>query len=155
MKRLAYILAVIVATAICVQCNSLKKIEAKAYPINYTELNNYYVRSGVVSKKIQRVVFDNETEFQQYFSEAAVMGRNDQPTPVNFKTQYVLAIILPVTDKDTQVIPAEISQVDNTVIVNYRVKKGKKLGYNIIPYTAVAIDKPEVDLEIEFNFNEL
>ena len=155
MKRLAYILAVIVATAICVQCNPLKKIEAKAYPINYTELNNYYVRSGVVSKKIQRVVFDNETEFQQYFSEAAVMGRNGQPTPVNFKTQYVLAIILPVTDKDTQVIPAEISQVDNTVIVNYRVKKGKKLGYNIIPYTAVAIDKPEVASEIEFNFNEL
>lgn len=155
MKRAIYILTIIVVTAVCTQCNPLKKIEAQAYPLNYTELLNYYVKSGVVSKKIQRVVFDNETHFQQYFGEAAVMGRNGQPTPVNFKTQYVVAIILPVTDKDTQVIPAEISQVENTVIVNYRVKKGKKLGYNTIPFTAVAIDKPEVDSEIEFNFNEL
>ena len=155
MKRFVYILALIVAIVVFAQCNPLKKIEAKAYPINYTELYNYYVRSNVVSKKIQRVVIDNETEFHQYFGEAAVMGRNGQPTPVNFKTQYVLAIILPVTNKDTQVIPAEISQVDNTVIVNYRVKKGKKLGYNIIPFTAVATDKPNVDSEIEFNFNEL
>ena len=155
MKRAIYILSIAIIAFASIQCNTMKKVEAQAYPINYTELYNYSVRSNVVSNKMQRVIIDNETQFRQYFLEAAVMGRNGQPTPVNFKTQYVVAIILPVTDKDTQVIPAEISQTGNIVIVNYRVKKGKKLGFNIIPFTAVAIDKPDMDSEIEFNFNQL
>ena len=140
----------------CAQCNPIKKVEAQAYPINYTELQNYFVQTNIVpTKKVQKIIIDNEQHFKSVLGAAAVMGRNGQPTPVNFKTQYVLAIVLPETDRETQVIPAEISQTGNTVIVNYRVKKGKKMSYTMVPFTAVAIDKPDVDSQIEFYFNQL
>lgn len=152
MKRALYIAIIIIATTLC-SCNSLKKIEAQAYPISYTELQNYFVLNDMVGKKAQNVIIDNEQQFRRYFGDAAVMGRNGMPTHVDFKTQYVLAVILPVTNRATVVIPGEISQVGNTVIVNYSVRKGSKQSYSVIPFAAVAIDKPATDSEIEFYFN--
>lgn len=155
MKRAIYITTIILCAVICVQCNSIKKIEAQAYPINYTELQNYFVQKEAISKQIQRVIIDNEQQFEHYFGEADMMARNGQYTQVNFKTQYVLAVILPVTNRATIVIPAEISQVDDTVIFNYRVRKGNKQDRNVVPFAAVVIDKPVSDTKMEFIFKEL
>ncbi|MBR1803854.1 MAG: hypothetical protein IJ775_02980 [Muribaculaceae bacterium] len=155
MKRILNIMALLAVLLCCTQCDPVKKMEAQAYPINYTELMNYFVNNTVEVKKTLKLSFDTEQEFRRYFGEAAVMGRNGQPTRVNFKTQYVLAVIMPDTDRDTQVIPAEISQVGNTIVFNYRVKKGSKLGYRILPFTAVAIDKPDHDTQFEIYFKQL
>ena len=155
MKRLLNILSLLAVLVCCTQCDPVKKVEAQAYPINYTELMNYYVMNTIDATKQHKLSFDNEQEFRRVFGEAAVMGRNGQPTRVNFKTQYVLAVILPNTDRDTQVIPAEISQVGNTIVFNYRVKKGSKLGYRIVPFTAVAIDKPDRATQYEIYYKQL
>ncbi len=155
MKRFLNILALLALLLGFAQCNPLKKVEAQAYPISYTELINYYPMNPDGDKKQHKLSFDNEQDFRRYFGEAAVMGTNGQPTPVNFKTQFVLAVVLPDTDRDTQVIPAEISQVGSTIVFNYHIKKGDKLGYRIRPYAAVAIDKPDRDTQFEIYFKEL
>ena len=155
MKRFLNILALLALLLGCTQCDPLKKLEAQAYPINYTELMNYYVKNPDGINKQLKLSFDNEQEFRRYFGESAVMGTNGQPTPVNFKTQFVLAVILPDTDRDTRVIPAEISQVGNTIVFNYRIKKGDKLGYRIRPFGAVAIDKPDRNTQFEIYYKQL
>ena len=155
MKRFLYFMMLATVLMCCTQCDPLKKVEAQAYPINYTELDNYYVLNTVDANKLRKVIIDNEQDFRQYFGDAAVMGRKGQPTPVNFKTQYVLAVILPTTDRLTQVIPAEISQVNNTVVFNYRVKKGEKQSFTMTPFAAVAIDKPKNTEQFEFYFKQL
>ena len=143
MKQIATIVTLLVVMLTGVQCNSLKKVEAEAFPIGYTELQNYFVLNTVEHKKPLRLVIDDQATFDRYFGAAAVMGKNGQPTRVDFRKQFVLAVVLPVTNRATVVIPGEISQVDNTVIFNYMVRKGAKQSYQVTPFAAVAIDKPD------------
>ena len=137
-----------------VGCSPLSKIEKEGYPINYTELANYYVLNNVDVSKTQRLVINSQQTFEAYFGEAAVMGRNGQPTMVNFKTQYVLAVVLPETDRQTEVIPGEVVQNGNTIVMNYRVNKGAKTTYRMVPFAAIAIDKPVNDTQMEIYFKQ-
>lgn len=144
----------LITVAMLVGCSPLSKIEKEGYPINYTELANYYVLNNVDVSKPQRLVINSQQTFEAYFGEAAVMGRNGQPTMVNFKTQYVLAVVLPETDRQTEVIPGEVVQNGNTIVMNYRVNKGAKTTYRMVPFAAIAIDKPVNDTQMEIYFKQ-
>ena len=151
MKR---VLLALLTVAMLAGCNPLSKIEKEGYPINYTELANYYVLNDIDVSKIQRLVINSQQAFEAYFGEAAVMGVNGQPTMVNFKTQYVLAVVLPETDRQTEVIPGEVVQNGNTIVMNYRVNKGAKTTYRMVPFAAIAIDKPVNDTQMEIYFKQ-
>lgn len=144
----------LITVAMLVGCSPLSKIEKEGYPINYTELANYYVLNNVDVSKTQRLVINSQQTFEAYFGEAAVMGRNGQPTMVNFKTQYVLAVVLPETDRQTEVIPGEVVLNGNTIVMNYRVNKGAKTTYRMVPFAAIAIDKPVNDTQMEIYFKQ-
>ncbi len=155
MKRLATLVLLLAVLLTGVQCNPLKKVEASAYPIGYTELQNYCVLKAMIPKNVMRLVIDDQETFNRYFDAAAETGgRNNQPTRVDFGRQYVLAVVLPETNRATTVIPGEISQVDNTVVFNYMVRKGHKQNYKVVPFAAVAIDKPESAAQFEFYFKQ-
>ncbi len=151
MKQVALAL---ITVAMLVGCSPLSKIEKEGYPINYTELANYYVLNNVDVSKTQRLVINSQQTFEAYFGEAAVMGRNGQPTMVNFKTQYVLAVVLPETDRQTEVIPGEVVQNGNAIVMNYRVNKGAKTSFRMVPFAAIAIDKPVNDTQMEIYFKQ-
>ena len=136
------------------QCSIPRKIEANAYPIDFTQLHNYYVVNSHKPKKIERKIINNEEEFRNIFGEAAVMGANGNPTPVNFKTQFVLAVILPETNRDVSVSPLQVLENGNVVIFDYRVEKGAKNTYTMVPFTAIALDRPLEVLSMEFYFRE-
>ena len=144
----------LITVAMLVGCSPLSKIEKEGYPINYTELANYYALNNVDVSKTQRLVINSQQTFEAYFGEAAVMGHNGQPTMVNFKTQYVLAVVLPETDRQTEVIPGEVVQNGNTIVMNYRVNKGAKTTYRMVPFAAIAIDKPVNDTQMEIYFKQ-
>ncbi len=154
MKRLAVITLLLAVTLASLQCNSLKKVEAEAFPIGYTELHNYFVLNTMEHKQTLRLVIDDQPTFERYFGRAAVMGKNGEPTRVDFRKQFVLAVVLPETNRATTVIPGEISQVGNTVIFNYIVRKGDKQSHKVVPFAAVAIDKPESTADFEFYFKQ-
>ena len=154
MKRLASLVLLLTVLLTGVQCNSLKKVEESAYPIGYIELRNYFVLNTMIPKKAIRLVIDDQATFDRYFEAGPVMGLNGQPTHVDFGKQYVLAVVLPETNRATTVIPGEISQVDNTVVFNYMVRKGHKQSYQVVPFAAVAIDRPESAAQFEFYFQQ-
>ena len=82
------------------------------------------------------------------------MGRNGHPTPVNFKTEYVLAVILPETDRSTDVTVLDVLQNGNSVIFNYHVERGEKNSYRLVPFAAVSLPKPRTTQNMEFYFNK-
>ena len=85
-------------------------------------------------------------------------------TPINRETlklhwmyswwKYVLAVVLPETDRQTEVVPGEVVQNGNTVVMNYRVNKGAKTSYRMVPFAAIAIDKPVSDTQMEIYFKQ-
>ncbi len=119
-----------------------QKIDDVATPIPYTTLENYFVRNDVDCSKQQRLIIYNNQDFEKYFGMAAYMG--GLPTKINWNKQYVVALILPETKRATSIHPVAVKATDNQCLVfSYEVKKGDKLSHTMVPFTAVAIDKPD------------
>ncbi len=154
MKKVTTILALVAAVLLTASCSMTRKIEADAVPVAYTELQHYFVNNTVNVQQPFRHVFATQEEFERYFGMAAVMGKDGQPTSINWKTQYVMAVINPVTDRDTQMYPVSVVQNGNSIIFNYKVTKGEKRSYSICPFVAVVLDKPVSDQQYTFYYNE-
>ena len=141
MRRVAFILSLAAVALLCCQCDTSQYQRAKkgAKSVPFTELEHYYVRNDVDCRQIQRLILDNKEDFEAYFGKGAVMG--GMPTDINWKRQFVVAILLPVTRKTTMVTPMEVKQSPGNVILYYRVITGRKTSYTMVPFTAVALDR--------------
>ena len=158
MKRLTILMALGALLLVCSNCslfnkmNMAENVNKTASPINFTTLNNYFVRNDVDCSKLQRLILDNQADFEGFFGEAAHMG--GRPTAVNWKTQYVLAVILPETGRETSIKPIAVKQDGSQVVLSYEVKRGDKVSYTMVPFTAVAVDKPDTNQQMEIFFLE-
>ena len=148
MKHLTIAIILGALLLLCCNCSFMdkmyaaQKIDQVATPIKYTTLENYFVRNDVDCSKQQRLIINNKAEFEKYFGMAAHMG--GLPTEVNWNKQFVVALVLPETNRATSVEPVSVKVAnDNIVVFSYRVKKGDKISYKMVPFTAVAIDKPD------------
>ena len=141
MKRIAIILALIAVTLLCCQCANSPYSRAKkgAKAIPFQTLENYYVRNDVGSNQVQRLILDNQEDFDAVFGPAGIMG--GAPTDINWKRQFVIAILLPETNRPTMVTPMEVKQSPGNIILYYQVNRGRKTSYKLVPFTAVALDR--------------
>ncbi len=153
MKKIIMMMAAVLTLSLA-SCNSTSKLEANAYQVAYSELNNYFVRNDYNPKRVERQIITSQEQFESVFGAGAVMGANGQPTSVNFKTQYVLAVILPETTRLTSVYPVSVLRNGNNLIFNYKIDKGEKLSYTMVPYTGIVLDRDAVATQIQFIFNE-
>ncbi len=148
MKHLTIALAMgALLLLLCSNCSFMdkmyaaQKIDQVATPIKYTTLENYFVRNDVDCSKQQRLIINNKAEFEKYFGMAAHMG--GLPTEVNWNKQFVIALVLPETKRATSINPVAVKITDNNFLVfSYQVKKGDRISHTMVPFTAVAIDKP-------------
>lgn len=159
MKHLTIILAMGVLLLMCCNCSFMdkmyaaEKIDKVATPVHYTTLENYFVRNDVDCSKQRRLILDNQQDFDAFFGKAATMG--GLPTTVNWNKQYVVAIILPETKRATSIEPVAVKVTDNDVMVfSYHIKKGDKMSHSMVPFTAVAIDKPASDTKMTIFYLE-
>ena len=108
--------------------------------IPFTTAKNYFVRndySGTGTVKIE-----SAKSFAEIFGAATLMGKNGRSTPIDFAEQYVIAIILPVTDRNTQLVPKGlVKDKSNKLIFDYAIKKGGRMSYSIRPFVAIIVDK--------------
>jgi len=144
MKHLTITLAVgALLLVLCSNCSFMdkmyaaQKIDNVASPVPYTTLENYYVRNDVDCSRQQRLILDNQRDFEAFFGQAATMV--GLPTQVNWNKQFVIALVQPETKRATSIIPVNVKVADNGVMVfSYQVKKGDKMSHTMVPFTAVA-----------------
>ena len=139
MKKTFFLLALAIAVMTMVtSCNpNLTGVAA-----NYAPLNNYYVDNNYNSGT-HKLVINNRQDFERVFGTAAVMGRNGQPTGVDFNRQFVVAVILPETDYQTQIQTVMLNRVGNRLYYSYMVDRGHRTSYRVRPFTAVVVDRNE------------
>ena len=130
-----------------------QKIDQVATPIKYTTLENYFVRNDVDCSKQQRLIINNKAEFEKYFGMAAHMG--GLPTELNWNKQFVIALVLPETKRATSIYPVNVKATDNNILVfSYTVKKGDNMSHKMVPFIAVAVDKPSSTQDMNIFFLE-
>jgi len=109
---------------------------------NYNRMNNYYVNNNL-SNGTHKLVIHNQQEFESVFGEGAVMGRNGHPTRIDFSRQFVVAVILPETNRQTTIETALVRRLGDKLYFSYIIDEGHATSYTMRPYTAVIVDRME------------
>jgi len=107
---------------------------------------NYFFKNGQdipASPKITRA-----EDFEKLFGMAAFAGEDGKPTEIDFAKQFVLAIILPVTDIETEITPVKVMEKGDTLFYSYKIKTGEKQSYSSQPQSIIILDKQYEDKEL-------
>lgn len=135
MKRLNFALAILMVFAALTTAQA-----ADNNVVSYTVLHNYFHNNDAPMPSSPLIT--TQKDFDEQFGMAAYMGKGGQPTPVNFKKQAVLAIVLPVTNKLTDIDSVSVKQSGkNELTLAYTVHEGAEMGYSIQPVFLMSINK--------------
>jgi hypothetical protein len=142
MRKSALVIALAVAALLSFHCaasNPLKQAKKGAREAPFATLKNYCVRSDVDCSEAQQLILDSEEDFNKYFHPAPIMG--GAPTDINWKQQFVIAILLPKTNRSTMVTPMKVKESPGNIIFYYQVNKGSKTHYSLVPFAAVVLER--------------
>lgn len=142
MKNMKLTLTAIIAVSMfCISCRSVNAgADSSVKDVPFEAAGHYFLKNDVAQMP-PAAVYSAE-EFERYFGMAAVMGKNGQPTEIDFGRQYVICIALPATDIST-VINA-VSLVDNgkgEIVLKYEVRRGAEQTYTTQPLLLLVVDK--------------
>lgn len=135
MKHLNFLLAILMCVAALSTAHA-----ADNNVVSYTVLHNYFHNNDAPMPSSPLIT--TQKEFDEQFGMAAYMGKGGQPTPINFRKQAVLAIVLPVTNKSTDIDSVSVKQSGkNELTLAYTVHEGAERGYSIQPVYLMSISK--------------
>ena len=117
--------------------------------VPFVVAHSYFVRNDVTEPIPVKI--GSQDEFERYFGMAAFMGKDGQPTAIDFDKQFVLAIVLPVTDMSTQIMPLKVEAKGNRLFYYYEVKTGEQLSFSIQPVSIIILDKQYENHEVILN----
>ena len=79
---------------------------------------------------------------------ATAMGKDGKPTAIDFSKQFVIAIILPITEIETEINPVKVEENGDSLLYSYEVKTGEKQSYSIQPVSIIILDKKYEEKEV-------
>jgi rhodanese-related sulfurtransferase len=117
--------------------------------IRYTLANGYFFRNDAVIDILPHSI-TSEEELLNYFGYAAVMGAGGQPTTIDFEKSMVIPVVLPSTDKDTDIqILSLLKTGDKQLQLQFHVERGNESrSYTIIPCKLLVVDAAYRDYDI-------
>lgn len=108
--------------------------------IPYEEAHNYFFRND--AKIPANPICTTPEEFGKLYGAAAVMGKGGMPTKIDFDKQFVIGIVLPVTNDETTILPGRLTRSGDTLTMEYSVRIGEKnRSYSTQPMMLLVVDK--------------
>lgn len=118
-----------------------------ANEVTFEVAKNYFFKKGSdVLPEGQKIT--SEEAFNNLFGMATTMGKDGKPTTIDFTKQFVLAVVLPVTDYSTEIKPVKLEEKGGSLLYSFEVKKGEKQSYSIQPISLIVIDKKYENKEV-------
>lgn len=122
-----------------------------ASPVPFAEAHRYFYGNNHAAPEGHVMKIETEAQLREYFGMAAVMGEGGLPTAIDFEKQFAAAIILPVTDYDTEITDVAFAEKDGKLVASYKVKKGVKRGFFICPMRLFVLERSRAGLELVGN----
>lgn len=108
--------------------------------VPYTIAKRYFVKNTVTDFKEVRIA-DKET-FDKYFGMAAVMGKDGQPTTIDFENEFVIPVVLPKTNHEMQIVPVSLKNNGRgELLFSCRVDTLNEVSYTIRPLLLIVVSK--------------
>ncbi len=143
-KTLLAALAAMLASTTCLAANP----KAGGTAVKGIVMHNYFHNNDAPLPASPLIT--TQQEFDTHFSPAAFMGDGGQPTPVNFKKQAVVAIVLPVTDRDVAIDSVRLTlDGPRRLHLSYVVTEGARRSYSVQPVWLMAIGRQYRGWQVE------
>ena len=121
-------------------CIGLGACKPAANAIEYTEAANYFVRNDV--KEYRPMLIQSQKEFGEIFGMAPVMGKDGQPTEIDFSRQNVVAIISEPTNRFCKIDIVSFKEEEGQLTLRYKIlSTGDLMTFYITPLRLLIIDK--------------
>lgn len=131
---------------------AMTSVEATIAVIPFFEAKNYFVKNTYKNKEVATLKVTTQEEFDKVFGPAAVMGENGKPTQIDFSKQFALAVIAPITDKQTSVTANSLTYRDTEIVLDYKITEGERQSFTIQPFLLIVVDK-EHSGQVKFEKN--
>lgn len=117
-----------------------------AEEVAFEVAKNYFFNNGQEIPASPKIT--TADEFSKLFGLATTMGEDGKPTEIDFTKQFVLAIVLPVTDVATEISPVKVESKGDSLLYTYDVKTGEKQSFTIQPVSIIILDKKYENNEV-------
>ena len=140
MKKIEFAFTMLLAIAACTN-KPVTAVEdnEESSEVAFEVAKNYFFKNDQVIPEYPEIT--TEEEFNKLFGMATTMGENGKPTTIDFTKQFVLAIVLPVTDFATEINPVKVEEKGDSLLYSYDVKIGEKQSFRIQPVSIIVLDK--------------
>lgn len=117
--------------------------------VEYQVAKNYFYAGRATAPATLKIT--THEEFEKSFGMAATMGDDGAPKAVDFSKQFVIAKVVPPTDRDETLTPVSlVKQPSGKLLLTYKDEiKGEKRSFSIQPCFLLIVDKKYADCEVE------
>ncbi|MBP7098621.1 MAG: hypothetical protein KBA74_08050 [Prevotella sp.] len=117
--------------------------------VNYKEVKNYFYRNDA-PKGEQLLKLTTQVEFDRYFGAAAFMGKNGQPTQIDFKKDFVIAKVLPETNRATEIKDIKLAKSSNGHLTfSYSTTDKEPQSFSIRPTVQITVSREYMNAKLE------
>lgn len=131
MKKVITAVVIMIAMVACKTNNATE--------VSFEVAKNYFFKNNQEIPADPKIT--DSVQFSTLFGMAAVMGEDGKPTPIDFNSQFAVAVVLPVTDMSTEICPQTVVMQNDTLRYTYEVKVGDKQSFSIQPLSIIILDK--------------
>ena len=126
-----------------------KITDYRPFRVPYTLARNYYKRND--TEDVLPLKITSEEDLLKYFGYAAVMGRNGEPTAIDFDKSFVIPIILPQTDRETEIVIYGLyhSRPESLTLAFETVRGEETLSYTMLPFELLVVDGAYRNCQVE------
>lgn len=107
--------------------------------IPFEEVNNYFFRND--AEIPESPVINSSEQFESLFGAAAFMGKGGQPTAVNFEKEFIIAVVNPETDCQTELVPESLRKEGGELIFTYQETVGEEQSWTMQPVLLVKVER--------------
>lgn len=151
MKQYFYRFVGAISTLLVLSCTS-NSMSIDSVP--YEMADHYFYRNDAPQTD-NPIVCKTLEEFEQYFGYAAIMGKGGQPTPIDFSKQFTMAIVLPVTNHDTEIHPTDLQLNGDTLTLHYTIQmEEEEMTFSMCPMVLLIVNKEYGDKAVSFQIQE-
>lgn len=109
--------------------------------VRYVVARNYFHNNDAPMPKSLKIT--SAKEFDEQFGAAAFMGKDGEPTKIDFKKSFVIAKVFPVTDQTTTLRMISLKKTSSRHLqMKYQLKQGSEhQSYSTQPILLIVVDK--------------
>jgi hypothetical protein len=93
--------------------------------VPFMEARNYFVNNTVGEDKNGTLKIESQEAFNELFSPATTMGEGGKPTEIDFKKQFVIAVISPTSDLNPSIDSLSLKKINDDLVLEFKETMGR------------------------------